>query len=328
MGAVSFLSGGLIDPGSSNYGKLAVGKERRRQALINLGMGQIGAVFEGGTAPFYSLATQKPFSKRDWLGRNREQNFYRINNRGQFSPYLPNSPSAPSGGLSGKGVETDININRGILGDPSGGMLAIKSIFGIGDDRPTRRDLINKGLRRGLLYNAPEEKTFEGFQPSFYDKRAQDYINFALPQVGQQYRENRDAQLYGLANRGLLGSSQATRAGEQLERTAGAARQTVADTGLDQANQLRRDVEAARQQSIGQLYQTADPAQGFQSAFKAAAGFQRPGVFAPITDMFSNLARQYYLNQTFNNYRQGGVGYPNNNYSLAGALGGPISYTA
>lgn len=318
----SYVTGGLIDPSSSNYARLAGSKEAQRKGLINLGLNQIGAVYGGGTAPFYSIASQHPFTKPEWRGGGSSQTFYNINRQGEFAPYY--APKLKSDSLlGGSGAENAYKWSSSLAGDP----ISLTHIFSglFGSDPPTPRQLVNKKLRKGLLYGAPDYQTFEGFQPEFYNQRAQDYINFALPQEAQQYQQSRNAMLYGLSNRGLSNSSVGQRASADLERTAGQARQTIADTGLEQANQLRRDVENSRQQEISQLYQTGDPAQASQSAISASAGFQRPSVFAPLGNLFSSLANQYYTNQVLNSYRQPFYGYGSQSPNYSMALG-PVYY--
>lgn len=323
----SALTGGLIDPSTPNYGNIAKRNERQRQQLIQLGLQQINSVFGGGTAPFYSVAAADPFTRREWREGGKNQVFYSLTGKGfrpYYAPRLGGGPSAEEGAMTGAkygsvvpGLGTLVGATTGGIvggfrsGDYTGAALSAlsggayplaKGLFG--DDPPSPRELVNKRLKRGLLFNAPNYETFEGFQPDFYAKRAQDYANFALPQVAEQYRDTRNAMLFGLANRGLSASSVGRTASANLERTAGTARQTVADTAIGQANQLRRDVERSRQEAIGQLYQSADPAQAFQSAIGSAASFRQPSTFAPIANLFSNLANQYYLSQVFNNYRQ------------------------
>ena len=296
------LTGGLIDPSTPNYGKLAKRSEAARQGLIRLGLQQIGAVYGGGTAPFYTQAgaTGERFNPRE--------TYYFLNKRGQFAPYwAPGRTAARSQFSPGIGTYTF----RTAPGSPWLGA----DIFG---EKKSPRDIARQQYSRGQLFNAPTTRSFEGFQPEFFEKRAQAYVNYALPQVAEQYRGARNALVYGLSNRGLQQSSQATTGRENLERTAGTARQNVADTGLAQADQLRRDIEQARQQNIQQLYQSADPARAFQSAISTAAGFQRPSAFPPVANMFANLANQYYINQVLNSYKQ--APYGNTPYSLAGLL--------
>jgi len=322
------LTGGLINPGPVDYGKIAARNERKRQGIINLGLQQINALYGGGTAPFYSLAQTTPFSRSEWGHGGKDQTFYHLSNQGTFAPYyahMNNGPSVESGSLAGAKYGSIVPGTGTLVGSSIGGIVGglrghdvqgaglsagtggayglIKGLFG--GDEPSIREQVNKRLKKGLLFNAPENQTFEGFQPSFYDKRAQDYTNYALPQLGEQYRTNRNALLYGLSNRGLLNdSSVATQARSGLERTVGQGRQAIADEAQNQAMNLRQQVENSRQQSIQQLYQSADPAQAFQSALNTTAQFHQPSAFAPISDMFSNLAKQYYTQRILNSYQQ------------------------
>jgi hypothetical protein len=95
----------------------------------------------------------------------------------------------------------------------------------------------------------------------------------------------------------------------------------IADEGRNQAQQLRRDVEDSRQKSIAQLYQTADPGQAFSSALNATSEFEQPSTFAPISDMFANLAKQYYVSKLLNSYQQPYSLNPSDGgLSLTGAL--------
>jgi hypothetical protein len=292
----SLLSGGLLDTSAPNYARIAGSNEKKRQGLIRLGLQQINSVFSGGTAPFYSPALT------EGARFDPSQTYYSFNKKGEFTPYW-----AP-GGRAPKGTSSDTLLSGALKsgGGDLGAALAVKTlgIGGLFDKDVSPKQIAARSFRRGQLFKPPEEFTFEGFQEPFYEKRAQDYVNFALPQLAQQYQSNRNAMLFGLANRGLGGSTVQGQASSNLEREAGKGRQTIADTGLEQANQLRRDVESARQQAVNQLYQSADPAQALQGAVRAASSFRAPSTFAPITNLFTNLAQQYATNQLLNSYRQ------------------------
>jgi len=146
-------------------------------------------------------------------------------------------------------------------------------------------------------------QAFSGFTPSFYQQRAQAYQDFAMPQLARQYETNRNQVGFNLANRGALASSTANKQWSNLARDLGQAKQTIADQGIGQAEQLKQGVEGQRQTLINQLYQGADPANAGASAVQVAAGYQQPSTFAPLGNMFANLANQYYLSQLINSYR-------------------------
>lgn len=282
------LSGGLIDPKTPNYAGAANKAEQRRQALINAGLANINAVFGGGTTPFYSPVTD-PYSKSEWKAGGLPS-FYKPGKGGTFQQY-----TVP--GTKNNGVSTD--VGNLIFNYNPGGPGFLGGLFGGGS--PSPRKQVNQQINKGNLFTA-ENKTFQGFQPDFYDKIARDYVAYALPQFADQYQSTRDAMQFGLQNRGLQGGSAWDKAFYDLDVQTGRGKQQISDAGRAMAQDYQKQVEAARQQAINQLYMTADPSQGLQSAVSSAAQFQVPQTFTPLTNMFTNLANQYAMRQMYNNY--------------------------
>lgn len=169
-------------------------------------------------------------------------------------------------------------------------------------------------------------KALSGFTPSFYQQRAQAYEDFALPQLAKQYETNRNQVGFNLANRGLLSGSAASKQWQNLAEDLGQAKQQIADTGIAQSQQLQQNVESQRQTLLNQLYQSADPANAASSAVNVAASYAQPSTFAPLSNMFGNLANQYYLSQLINSYRPTSyVSSPPTYSASAGALP-PVTY--
>jgi hypothetical protein len=298
MSFTGTLSGGLIGE-TPNYAALAKKSEARRKGVIDLGLKQIGAVFDGGAAPFYSLANAGG-SKFD-----PKSTYFFQDKKGGFVPYWAPKGAKPSGTYNYSGIGKALNtggFDLAAMGVMKG--LGLTKALGFGDE-DSPKEIAMKAFRRGQLFNAPNEQTFTGFGPEFFQSRTKAYTDYAMPQVAEQYLDARNAQTYGLSNRGLLSSSLADQARSRLERTAGQSRQAVAEEGINQANTLKRNVETSRQNAINQLYQTADPARAFQSAISSASQLGVPSPFAPITNMFANLAQQYYTNQLLKGYQQG-----------------------
>lgn len=138
---------------------------------------------------------------------------------------------------------------------------------------------------------------FSQFNPAFYQQRQQDYQRYALPQVAQQYQANQKGMTYGLANRGLLGGSAAQQGQFNLDVNNAQAQRQVADTGIAQSQALQQQIEDARNQLMGNLYQSADPAGATSSAIGTAASFAAPSTFQPVANLFSNFLNQYANNQ-------------------------------
>lgn len=303
------LTGGVFDPQGPGYGALATQNEKQRQALINQGLSQINAIFGGGATSFYSMANAggakyDPHAPYYYLTGKGFQPYQLPGDTRTDHSFLGNLMHAP--GQHGP-ILTD-------LGD------ALNSIFG--GSEPSPQEIARQQFQRGKLLNKTDA-TYQGFDDKFYDQRATDYLNYALPQEAKQYKTNLDAITYDLADRGILQSTAANKAFSDLNQTAAGAKQTVADSALAQSNQLRQNVENARQTAIGQLYQTGDPNLAASNAIGVARSASQPSVFQPIANLFGNLATTYYTNQLLNSYRNPGTGTPqygSGYYDMSGAL--------
>ena len=269
------------------------------------------------------MANNQPLSKGAWNTFGKNQTFYKQNKKGIFSPYYAPKPTKRATGAMntfeavGTGIPGDITgsivmgartgdweqagkdiVANALTGGAYGGF---KQLFA--KDPPTQRELVNKQLRRGQLFNAPETKTFKGYQPEFYQAREKAYTDFALPQLADQYQNARENSIYGLSNVGLSGSSVDTKQKFKLEKAMNSGRQNVAEEGINQSNQLKNQVEQSRQQAIQQLYQTGDPSQALKTAINTSAGFERPGGFNQLANGFGDVMNQFYIQKLLQGYQ-------------------------
>lgn len=307
------LTGGVFDPTGPQYGDLAAKNEKQRQAKIKQGLQSIDAVFGGGNTSFYSPANTQTGSKFD-----PAHQYYRLTGTGFNEFHMPGADKTDRSFLGNlmhtPGDEGPILTDLGH---------ALSTIFG---SEPSPMEQATKLFKRGQLLDKTDA-SYKGFQPEFFDKRAQDYLNFALPEESRQYKTTADALTYDLGDRGLSESSVAKKAYGDLNRTEGQARQTLVDSAIGQANQLQREVQQARENAIAQLYQTGDPNQAAHSAITSYASLSQPSVFQPLSQMFGGIAQQYYTNKLLNSYQPNGAGSMANNggaspyYNLSDALG-------
>lgn len=301
MSVTGFLSGGLMDTTTPDYVGAAVKNEAQRKGIINLGLGQINSIFDGGSSPFYSAANLGGASY------DPNANYFAFDKKGAFTPYQMKGKAGSGPQFSGLGTMGGINL--------------LSSLFS--DNSKSPKEMAMARFKKGGLYNQTT-KSFEGFQPDFFNQRAQDYVNNALPQLANQYQSTKASLGYGLANRGLINSSAQRAQMSELDRETGQAKQQLADTGQNQANALKTQVEGARSDAISKLYQTGDPAQATAQAISSAAQFHVPSTFAPISNMFSNLLSQYYTGSVLNQPGQSSYVLPPN-YSTDASSLGPIS---
>ena len=176
-----------------------------------------------------------------------------------------------------------------------------------------KQDRLTKG-------RAEVDKAFAGYTPEFYAKREKAYLDYALPQEGQQFRDAQKQLTYSLSNRGVRNSTIAQTDWSKLFRTHAGAQQSIANTAVDQANALKEKVESGRQGVLDTLYQSADPGQARSKAISVASSFQNPNAFAPLGNMFSNLTNQWVTNQLLQSYQKGAAyagGNSTPTYSLA-----------
>lgn len=141
-------------------------------------------------------------------------------------------------------------------------------------------------------------KIFSGFTDDFYNQRARDYINFALPKLGMETRDTERAMKFSLANRSLSNSSAARQQKSSLARAVADAAGSIGTQAESESQRLRSDVEQQRSNVIAQLQASADPAVAGQQAINSAAQFTAPSTFAPVGGFLNNWANLWLADKT------------------------------
>jgi hypothetical protein len=148
-------------------------------------------------------------------------------------------------------------------------------------------------------------QAFSGFTPQFYNQQANNYMQWALPQVNNQFQQTSQQLGAKLANQGITNSSGAQNSWNQLNNTNQLAQQGVASTAQNQANQLRQQVAGEQANLIGQAQTANNPAAIGQQATAAAASYGAPSAFQPLGNLFGNFANLYLANNLANTYNPG-----------------------
>lgn len=151
-------------------------------------------------------------------------------------------------------------------------------------DEVARQDRIKAGM--GSI-----DQAFSGFDDAFYKKRATDYSAYAMPDLERQAKSARENLIYALSRTGNLDSSAAIKRNAELSQEENAARIGVANTGLDQANQLRSNVENTRGNVVAELNATGDSSAATASALRQTQNLNQPAGFSPLGQLFSNFAQ-------------------------------------
>lgn len=135
------------------------------------------------------------------------------------------------------------------------------------------------------------DQQFAGFDEPFYDARRQAYLNFAMPQFGEQETAARRELAFALDRAGLTNSSAAADKQKELELSVGRQRQAIAGQADDLVTQARGDVANARTQLVNTLNATADPANAMTLASTRRAELATTPSFSPIGQLFASIAQ-------------------------------------
>ncbi len=134
------------------------------------------------------------------------------------------------------------------------------------------------------------DEAFSAFDDSYFDKLSDSYLSYARPQLDDQYEEARKNITYALARKGTLNSSIAGDQYSKLDKQYATNLTGVMGTGADYANQVRRDVEANRNDATNQLISTGDADATRAASLSAAKTLMLPPSFSPLGALFTNIS--------------------------------------
>lgn len=158
------------------------------------------------------------------------------------------------------------------------------------------------------------------FSPEFYTGRRQAYLDFANPQLDDQFADTRKQLTYWLDRNGTLDSSARTEKEAELQKAYDTNKRAISDRALGYENQTRTNVEDARANLISMLSATGDAGGAVSGAISRASALSTPDAYDPIGQMFgtftSTLGTQAGLEK--NAALSGGAVQPRYNTGLFG----------
>lgn len=145
------------------------------------------------------------------------------------------------------------------------------------------------------------DKQFSRFDDPFFAKQSQAYLDFAAPQIKQQYGDANRGLVYALARQGIGQSSEGNRRFGNLLQDQQLAQQGMVDKSRDVATSARKQIEDTRSNLVADLYATANPGAAAAGAISRAAYLMQPPGFNPVGQLFTNVLDG--LN-TYQSYKQ------------------------
>jgi hypothetical protein len=128
-----------------------------------------------------------------------------------------------------------------------------------------------------------------GFGDSFYNAKAQSYLDYYMPQLQDQYDKSKEQLTYGLANAGLLRSSAANKENADLFKQGQYQEIGLRQQSQAEAAKLRQQVANEKSALISQALASADPDLASNQAAAAAKNLQAPNNdYDPLGEVFKN----------------------------------------
>lgn len=133
--------------------------------------------------------------------------------------------------------------------------------------------------------------TFGQFDDNFFDSRRQAFLDYATPQLEDQYGAAQKDLTFSLARGGLLDSSARGQQMSELQKLYDLNNQQISDEALSHANQSRNAVEDARGNLVATLNATGDAQGAANSALARASALSQPAAYSPLTQLFSTFTQ-------------------------------------
>lgn len=127
------------------------------------------------------------------------------------------------------------------------------------------------------------------FNSNFYDGRRKSYLDYANPQLEDQYADARKQLTYWLDRNGMLDSTARTEKEADLQKLYDTNKRSVNDRALDYENKMKSSVEDARGNLIGMLSATGDVEGATSGALSRAAALSAPEAYDPLGQMFTSF---------------------------------------
>ncbi|MGP4752406.1 hypothetical protein [Agrobacterium pusense] len=145
-----------------------------------------------------------------------------------------------------------------------------------------------EAAKSGKLYSGVTKQS--GFDDAYFDGRRQAYIDYANPQLEQQYADAQKQLTFALTRGGLLDSSVRAEKTGELQKLYDVNKQKIADEALSHATQARNSVEDARSNLIATLNATGDAEGAASSAITRASALSQPAAYSPLSQLFAEFS--------------------------------------
>ena len=269
---------GKKDGGASEEAQQARADEQARQARIRAGTTRIGQIFEGGAiTPTGRLATGTRYDPKSHY-YTAEGKVWTPTAGATAAPpvVVPTGPRPYQGGRDDR------------PGTAVGGTATAASPTTVAPTALTPEQQFIEAMKGGLYSGVT--KSQGTFNPAFYDRERKAYIDYATPQLLDQYGDARKQLIFAMARSGNLNSSANAGKGGELTRLYDTNKRNIVDQANSYVNQTKANVEDARQGLIQTLNATGDAEGAASGAIRRAQSLSAPPSYSPLTQLFADFS--------------------------------------
>ncbi len=266
--------------GGGNEAAQARADEQQRQDRIRQGTQRVNSIFDGATKGSGILDGNAAYDPNAT---------YYLEDGSKWAPQTGNSPVTDPGKLFAMMQSSDQGARRTYV-----------------DGGKSAEQQFAEAAQGGKLFTGVTKQN--GFDDAYFDGRRQAYIDYANPQLEQQYADAQKQLTFALTRGGLLDSSVRAEKTGELQKLYDVNKQKIADEALSHATQARNSVEDARSNLIATLNATGDAEGAANQAITRASALSQPAAYSPLSQLFadftSGLGTQAALERA--NYYSGG----------------------
>lgn len=254
--------------------------EEKRQARIREGTKRINSIFDGATTGSGAIGTDSAYDPT--------ATYYNADGTA-WVPTAQKTVKTGSGGTWTKhGYQPDPSSQGYWAEDPNTGEQ--KYFGGTSTSKlvgKTAAEQYADMVKSGKLFSGTTKAA--GFDDDFYNARKQSFIDYATPQLEDQYGDAQKELTYALARGGNLNSSARGEKLGDLQKLYDLNKQQVADQALSYETQARTAVEDARANLITTLNATGDAEGAASAALARSTALSQPAAYSPLSKLFADF---------------------------------------
>jgi hypothetical protein len=142
-------------------------------------------------------------------------------------------------------------------------------------------------VKNGQLFTGT--KQVAGLGNDFFNQRRQSYLDYASPQIEDQFGKAQRELTFALDRAGLLDSSVRGQKSGELRQLYDLNKQQVADQALSYESEARTSVEDARSNLIATLNATGDAQGAANAAIARSSILSKPASYSPLSNLFADF---------------------------------------